>query len=56
MKIFVEAFKRWEEGYRANPEKYLTEEEMRNMDVNDISTDRAIYFTALIREIEQEEN
>lgn len=44
------AFKKWEEGYRVNPEAYLSHEECQNLPADDVSSSRAIYFMELLKE------
>lgn len=46
----TQAFKAWEEAYRAEPGSFLNAEEVALLEVADVSTSRAIYFMALLRQ------
>lgn len=46
----TQAFKAWEEAYRADPASFLNPEEVAQLEVADVSTSRAIYFMALLRQ------
>lgn len=45
------AFALWEERCRAEPSDFLTADEVARSKVADLSTQRAIYFLALVREV-----
>jgi len=45
----TKAFEDWENEYRANPEGFLTDEEVAAMEVATVSESRAIFFLALLR-------
>jgi hypothetical protein len=45
------AFELWETGYRADPSKYMTQEECIKADVSELSADRAAYFQELLKQI-----
>jgi hypothetical protein len=49
---FAKAFAAWENGYRSNPTEYLTPEEVSEIDVSQLSADRATYFHQLLQELE----
>lgn len=42
------AFEAWENGFRADPSKYLTAEECAAANVSTLSADRAAYFRELL--------
>lgn len=44
----AQAFEAWENGFRADPSKYLTVEECAAANVSTLSADRAAYFSALL--------
>lgn len=44
----AQAFEAWENGYRAEPSKYLTAEECAAANVSALSADRAAYFRELL--------
>lgn len=46
----AQAFEAWETGYRAEPEKYMTEAQTAALNVSTVSADRAVYFAALLRD------
>lgn len=46
----TQAFKAWEEAYRAEPAQFLTADEVAQLEVADVCTARAIYFMALLRQ------
>lgn len=48
---FAKAFELWENGYRADPSKFLTEAETATMEVSTVSIERAEYFNQLLKEI-----
>ena len=44
----AQAFEAWENGFRAEPSKYLTAEECAASNVSTLSADRAAYFRELL--------
>lgn len=44
----AQAFEAWENGFRAEPSKYLTAEECAAANVSALSADRAAYFRELL--------
>jgi len=50
---FVVAFEKWENDFRINPSLYVTSEEVKAMNVSEVSKDRASYFMALLESKEQ---
>jgi len=44
----AQAFEAWENGYRAEPSKFLTAEECATAEVSTLSADRAAYFHELL--------
>ena len=44
----AKAFEAWENGFRADPSKFLTAEECAALDVSPLSADRASYFRELL--------
>lgn len=52
MRISIEqmakAFQAWENGYRAEPQKFMTADEMAGAEVSQLSADRAAYFHELL--------
>lgn len=48
----AQAFEAWENNYRANPEHFLTAEEIAAEGVSELSASRAAYMYALLMEIE----
>jgi hypothetical protein len=44
----AQAFEAWENGFRAEPSKFLTHEECAALDVSTVSADRAAYFRELL--------
>lgn len=44
----AQAFEAWENGFRAEPSKYLTAEECAAANVSTLSADRAAYFRELL--------
>jgi hypothetical protein len=44
----AQAFEAWENGFRADPSKYLTAEECAAANVSQLSADRAAYFYELL--------
>jgi hypothetical protein len=44
----AQAFTAWENGFRAEPSKYLTAEECAAANVSTLSADRAAYFRELL--------
>jgi hypothetical protein len=44
----AKAFEAWENGYRAEPSKYLSAEECAAASVSTLSADRAAYFHELL--------
>lgn len=51
---FAKAFQLWEEDFRANPTKYMTEEEVSNSEVSEVSISRAEYFNELLNVVNQQ--
>lgn len=49
---FTAAFVLWETRWRDDPAEFLTVEECAAYEIADISTQRAIYFCALLREVQ----
>jgi len=47
----AQAFEAWENGFRADPSKYMTTEECAAANVSTISADRAAYLMGLIEAI-----
>lgn len=45
---FARAFEAWENGFRANPTKFLTAEECAAAEVSELSASRAAYFSELL--------
>ena len=50
---FTAAFERWEQNYRDDRPAFMTPEESDAMAVAELSQGRAIYFAALLRELDQ---
>jgi hypothetical protein len=48
---FAKAFQKWEEEYRAEPTKFLTEEECQALGVSKLSTERAFTFMDFLEQI-----
>jgi len=48
----VQAFEDWETNFRANPDKFMTVDEMAAMEVAPLAQASAIYFMALLRQRE----
>ena len=46
----VVAFEKWENNYRTSPEEFLTESEVADMEVSEVSIDRGEYFLQLLKE------
>jgi hypothetical protein len=44
----AKAFEAWENGFRAEPSKYMTAEECAAANVSTLSADRAAYFRELL--------
>jgi hypothetical protein len=44
----AQAFEAWENGFRAEPSKYMTAEECAAANVSTLSADRAAYFRELL--------
>lgn len=44
----AKAFEAWENGYRADPQKFMTAEEVAAAEVSQLSADRAAYFHELL--------
>jgi hypothetical protein len=44
----AQAFEAWENGFRADPSKFLTYEECAALNVSTMSADRAAYFRELL--------
>jgi hypothetical protein len=44
----AKAFEAWENGYRAEPQKFMTADEMASAEVSQLSADRAAYFHELL--------
>lgn len=44
----AKAFEAWENGFRAEPTKYLTADECAAAEVSQLSADRAVYFRELL--------
>lgn len=44
-----QAFEAWERGFRIEPEKYRTQDEVRCLSVSQVSAERADYFWELLR-------
>lgn len=49
MEQMAQAFEAWENGFRAEPSKYLTAQECAAANVSTLSADRAAYFHELLR-------
>ncbi len=49
MSQLAQAFEAWEDGFRAEPAKYMTAEECAAAQVSDLSANRAAYFMGLLR-------
>ena len=47
----AKAFELWETRFRAEPQNFLTADEVARLEIADASTSRAIYFLALLREV-----
>lgn len=52
---FAKAFQLWEEGYRADPEKFMTPEETASAEVSQLSADRAADFAAFLAQVDKAE-
>jgi hypothetical protein len=52
LQALAQAFEAWENNYRANPEQFLTAEEIAAEGVSELSASRAAYMYALLMEIE----
>lgn len=48
----AKAFELWENGFRADPSKFLTPEETAAAEVSKLSADRAAYFNELLAQVE----
>lgn len=48
----AKAFEAWENGYRAEPSKYMTDEECAAANVSQLSADRAAYFSELLAAVD----
>lgn len=48
LKQMAQAFEAWENGFRADPTKFLTAEETAALGVSEVSADRAAYFHELL--------
>lgn len=44
----AKAFEAWENGYRADPQKFMTADEVAAAEVSQLSADRAAYFNELL--------
>lgn len=44
----AKAFEAWENGYRADPQKFMTADEVAAAEVSQLSADRAAYFRELL--------
>ena len=50
LESLTQAFEDWETEYRANPENFLTQEEVAQLETADVSKARAIHLLALLRQ------
>lgn len=48
MEKMAKAFEAWENGYRADPQKFMTADEVATAEVSQLSADRAAYFHELL--------
>lgn len=48
---FAKAFQLWEDGFRAEPSSFMTAEQSAEMEVSQLSTERAEYFYQLLKEV-----
>jgi len=53
LQTMAQAFEAWENGFRAEPSKYLTAEECAAANVSALSADRAAYFRELLGTLPQ---
>lgn len=51
LELFARAFEAWENGYRAEPSKFMTAEECASAGVSDLSAQRAAYFSELLASV-----
>jgi len=49
----AKAFQLWEEGFRAQPEQFLTYEECATGNIDELSAGRAEYFLELLTQIKE---
>lgn len=54
IKDFAKAFELWKTDFRVNPEQYFTYEEIAEMNVSEVSAERAEYFIALLNKLAKE--
>lgn len=47
----AKAFELWENGFRADPSKFLTPEETAAAEVSQLSADRAAYLSELLSQV-----
>lgn len=52
LELMAKAFELWENGFRADPSKFLTPEETAAAEVSQLSADRAAYFSELLSQVE----
>jgi len=45
----VKAFQKWEDNYRADPDEFLSPYQIAELEVSQVSVDRAEYFMALLK-------
>ena len=50
---YAKAFQLWGEGFRAEPDKFITEQETAAADVSLVSLERADYFVELLAEVDR---
>ncbi len=48
---FVRAFEAWEHDFRANPEKFMTSDQIAALDVLPLSEQRALCFVAILNRL-----
>ena len=51
---FAKAFELWEAGYRAEPENFLTADELKEMQVSEIAAASAEQFLELLKTVEKQ--
>lgn len=49
--MYARAFDLWERNFRCTPTQFMSEEETRALDVDEVSVGRAEYFMALLKHL-----